>query len=65
MIQPVKVNAGTYVNPRLSEIILVTGTHGDERRMWVTTSAQPDEAIEVIRDCQDELLRAMKINLPA
>ncbi len=59
-----KVEADTWVNPQLAQIVLITNTRGDERRLWIVTAAQPDEPIEVEREFQTDLLRAMKVTLP-
>jgi hypothetical protein len=63
MSELLKVDADTIINPRLSEILLITSCDDPQnRRIWVSTQAQPDKPIEVERQYHKDLLHSMNVD---
>ena len=60
----IQVNETTWLDPKLTRIALgLNLTEPDRRELWVVSTARPGVGIEVARECQEKLLKAMGVDL--
>jgi hypothetical protein len=60
----IQVNQTTWLNPKLARIALgLNLTEPDRRELWVVSTARTDVGIEVDRQFQETLLKAMGVDL--